>query len=650
MSVGEPVEVELKFRVVDPPALERLLDTEWLGDHATGSWRTLRLADRYLDTADGALARAGWAARVRDDGTSLVLTLKTRSHGEGRDGALFRRIELEGPAGEERDPAAWPPSDARARLLELVGDAPLLERFLLRQVRRERELRGGDGWAILSLDDVHVDAAGMDLGGGTFLELEARGGSERLLEDVASLLEASGTVTPEGRSKEALAEALIAAAHPPAPVRPWAGEASASEPGRRTAARNGDGVPTEPPPPLRSEDPVEPLEASPVAASEAAAAPQQPAASAEAATDAEAAPGPLTDGVPVMAELAPRLEAAGPAVAAPEPAKEQERRPEPSAARRLAHHLDVGKTPGVAHDDALSEAGRKILRFNFARMLLREDGTREGGDPEELHAMRVATRRMRAAWRVFGDAYRRGRRRRYVAELRVVAAALGAVRDRDVLNDTLRAYRDGLGPGEAEALEPLLAAWEAARDTARDELLKLLDSERYRDFVHDYVTFVQTHGSGAAAVPTTQPHRVRDTAPSRIWAAYEQLRAYDTTLTWADVATLHELRIEGKRLRYTLEFFREVLGPEAPHLIARVTTLQDHLGALHDADVAAHLARDFLAGSAAGLAPASIEAVGRYLASREREVARLRRTLPATWRPLMAESYRRALGRAVSVL
>ena len=632
--MGDPVEVELKFRVVDAPALERLLDTEWLGEHATGSWRTLRLADQYLDTAAGTLAKAGWAARVRSDGEHLELTLKSRSHGEGRGGALFRRTELEGPAGPGQDPASWPESEARDRLLELVAGAPLHERFVLRQVRRERELRGGDGWAVLSLDEVHVVASGTDLGGGTFLELEARGGSERLLEDVASLLEASGTVTPEGRSKEALAEELLGAARAPAAVRPWA-----ARPGSDAAQHNGDGRLSETVPPLHSEDPADAtaLLDAPASVALLDTAPTEP---------VEAASEPPSSGVPVMAEPATETKDA-PVV--PPGAPEAPPR-EVSAARRLAHHLDVGKTPGVQPEDALAEAGRKILRFNFARMLQREDGTREGNEAEELHAMRVATRRMRAAWRVFGDAYRRGRRRRYVAELRVVAAALGAVRDRDVLNDALRAYRDDLGSAEAEAIAPLLAAWEAARQTAREELLKLLDSERYRDFVHDYVTFVQTRGSGAAAVPTTRPHRVRDTAPSRVWAAYEQLRAFDTTLTWADVTTLHELRIVGKRLRYTLEFFREVLGPDTPALIARVTALQDHLGALHDADVAAHLAREFLAGSAAGLTPASIEAVGRYLASREREVARLRRTLPATWRPLVAESYRRALGRAVSVL
>ncbi|MGZ3586033.1 MAG: CYTH and CHAD domain-containing protein [Candidatus Limnocylindrales bacterium] len=641
--MGDPVEVELKYRVLDQAGLERLLDTEWLADHATGPWRTIELEDRYLDTRDERIAAGGFAARLRREGEAIELTLKSRSEGEGPSGALFRRIELEGPADDGLDAAAWPDSDARARLLELTGGAALQERFRLRQVRRERELRGSDGWALLSLDEVRVDAAGSDLGGGTFLELEARGGAERLLQEVGALLEASGAVTPEGRSKEALARELIAAQRKPPAVRPWAPDLATQVAPERGS---GNGHPAEELPlsGLHSEDPVEGLED---------ALETEPTSVAIAVGDAPGPDAPVTEIVggepapPQAPASTEAIEAAPPSPTAPATA---EPAPARSTAQRLAHRLDIGKTPGIVAQDALSEAGRKVLRFNFARMLLREGGTREGSDPEELHAMRVATRRMRAAWRVFGDAYRPGKRRHYVGELRSVAGALGAVRDRDVLIDALRTYRDALTPGEAAAIEPLLDAWASARDAARVELLALLDSPRYREFVHDYFSFVETVGSGAATVPATQPHRVRETAPSRVWAAYEQLRAYDATLTWADVPTLHELRISGKRLRYTLEFFREVLGPDTPQLIVRVTTLQDHLGALHDADVAAHLAREFLAGSAAGLAPVSIEAVGRYLASREREVARLRRTLPATWRPLVNESFRRALGRAVSVL
>ena len=52
----------------------------------------------------------------------------------------------------------------------------------------------------------------------------------------------------------------------------------------------------------------------------------------------------------------------------------------------------------------MDEAARKTLLFHFERMLKHEPGTREGEDAEELHDMRVATRRMRAALRVF-DGY-----------------------------------------------------------------------------------------------------------------------------------------------------------------------------------------------------------------------------------------------------
>ncbi|MGZ6329308.1 MAG: CYTH domain-containing protein, partial [Candidatus Limnocylindrales bacterium] len=210
--MADPVEVELKVRVTDAPTLERLLDADWVGDHAAGAWRTFELEDRYLDTSDGALARGGYGARLRRQDGAITLTLKSLGRGEGPGGALFRRVELEGPATADLHPESWPESEARRRLMALAGDAPLVPRFTLRQVRRERDLRGSDGWAVLSLDAVRVEAAGHDIGGGSFVEVESRGGSERILRDVGAILESSGAVTPEGRSKEALATELLNAA------------------------------------------------------------------------------------------------------------------------------------------------------------------------------------------------------------------------------------------------------------------------------------------------------------------------------------------------------------------------------------------------------------------------------------------------------
>ena len=59
------------------------------------------------------------------------------------------------------------------------------------------------------------------------------------------------------------------------------------------------------------------------------------------------------------------------------------------------------RKPGLKIDDTMAEGARKTLYFHFRRMLYHEPGTRLGQDIEELHDMRVATRRMRAAIRVF---------------------------------------------------------------------------------------------------------------------------------------------------------------------------------------------------------------------------------------------------------
>jgi hypothetical protein len=58
---------------------------------------------------------------------------------------------------------------------------------------------------------------------------------------------------------------------------------------------------------------------------------------------------------------------------------------------------------------------------------------------------------------------------------------------------------------------------------------------------------------------------------------------------------LHELRIAAKRLRYTLEMFREVFGAIGDVQIDRVKNIQEALGDLHDCDVRIELIEDELA-------------------------------------------------------
>ena len=209
--------------------------------------------------------------------------------------------------------------------------------------------------------------------------------------------------------------------------------------------------------------------------------------------------------------------------------------------------LVTGKTPGVLAEDTVAEAGRKVMRFHLARMIDREPGVRDGHDIEDIHKMRVATRRQRAAWRVFGEAFRKGRTRTYREGLRDVARRLGAVRDLDVQLEGIDAYRADQSVTEQRALEPLINSLRQHRDDARVLLIRELDSGAYGRFIDDYLDFVRTEGAAAKPVNPSSPHRVRETAPSRIWAAYEQVRSYEPILRWADVPTLHELRIVQRK-------------------------------------------------------------------------------------------------------
>ncbi len=314
------------------------------------------------------------------------------------------------------------------------------------------------------------------------------------------------------------------------------------------------------------------------------------------------------------------------------------------AAARLAD----GRTPGLRVDDPWAEAGRKVLRFHLAKMLARVPGVMAGEDAEEVHAMRVAARRMRAAWRVFGDGFERDARRRYRNELRSIGARLGDVRDLDVLIENLVAYGEQRSARQRAGLQPLLATWRAEREARRVDLVAALGSESFAQFIGDYEMFAGTPGHAALAVPPHAPGLVRNRMPATIWSAYQAVWAFDSDIGAADLATLHELRIAAKWLRYTLEFVREPLEPQATALIRPVVALQDHLGDQHDQHVAGLLARAFAASTT--LTDGQAKAIARFVADLDRGVERLGRSFGTTWRPIVAPSYRRGLGRAIARL
>ena len=99
---------------------------------------------------------------------------------------------------------------------------------------------------------------------------------------------------------------------------------------------------------------------------------------------------------------------------------------------------------------------------------------RAGTDPEGVHQARVATRRLRSDLRTFAPMLDEEWRVAARADLKVLADALGAVRDLDVLRIRLTAAIEHLGIDDTAGLADRLDEHDAAE---RRHLIAVLDSD-----------------------------------------------------------------------------------------------------------------------------------------------------------------------------
>ncbi|MEA3340429.1 MAG: CHAD domain-containing protein [Chloroflexota bacterium] len=635
------MEIEAKFAISEVKTFQRLQAADQLAEFVLSAHQVKQVRDTYLDTADQLILAAGYAYRQREQEEGILITLKGLGSAEG---AVHRREELETLLPAAAPPAEWPASPVRERVLRLTGDAPLLPLFSLQQTRVVRQMkRGKQTVAELSLDDVHLTIAGEEH---AYLELEvelASKGAEKNLATIVACLQDEWGLEPEPRSKFERALALLEDRLLTSQERAIC---------QRIAERDGaDG-----------------LRASALLALD------------EGATQAETGERTERTARTVRRWLAAfrqdRLSIfPDDVLGEAQPAAELEEPPHPPAARpdhparsdRPTRKKPL-KEPGLEAGDSMTEAARKTFYFHFQRMLYHEPGTRRGKDIEELHDMRVATRRMRAAFRVFGAHLDMKQLKPIVKDLRRTGRALGAVRDLDVFWEKTERYLDALPPEQHGDLSPLREVWEAEREQARERMLAHLDSERYAQFKKRFEEFLEHPDAAALPVFSKKgeplPNQLRHVAPVIVYQRMASVQAYDEWVSGPDVPLerLHRLRIAAKRLRYTLEFFREVLGPEAKGLIKEMKNLQDHLGDLQDAVVASNLLRDFLTWGTWGHAqdgkkmpalpsePIIAPGVAAYLAARQSEIQCLLDTFPQVWAYFQSHDFNRLVALTVALL
>jgi CHAD domain-containing protein len=316
------------------------------------------------------------------------------------------------------------------------------------------------------------------------------------------------------------------------------------------------------------------------------------------------------------------------------------------------------KSQDIDPEDAMAEAGRKVLRYHFLMMLIHEDGTRMGEDIEELHDMRVATRRMRAAFRVFGSAFKKAIIKPCLKGAQATRKALGDVRDLDVFMAKARSYSKTLPEEQGEGLGLLINLWRDEREQARKDMIKYLDSDDYKRFTRAFYDFLSTPGAGVKTSSKDQirPYKVAQIAPVYIYQMLANVRAYETILESATMDQLHSLRIAIKRLRYAVEFFESVLGESAGEVIDDLKKIQDHLGDLNDARVACQILSEFLTNRREnhGELPSGVsedpEPIFSYMEAKRKESKQLRETFPSAWEYFNRQEFRENLALAVCVL
>jgi CHAD domain-containing protein len=304
-------------------------------------------------------------------------------------------------------------------------------------------------------------------------------------------------------------------------------------------------------------------------------------------------------------------------------------------------------TPAIAPvqpEDSMAEAGRKILLAELVKMLEHENGSRTGKDIEDVHDMRVATRRMRSAIRLLKPYFKAKDIRVFNRHLRRLAWALGDVRDLDVMIEQLGRYQAGLEADRQAALQPVIDELDRRRQFAREELNAHLDSKTYRRFVKSFTEFLTQPVPEARPAHDGEvtPFQVRHVLPLLISERLAAVRAYDTILPAAEPKTLHMLRIEFKRLRYVLSLFQDVLGAQAKEVIEEIKTIQDHLGHLNDSAVA-RARLEGVVGDETGV-------LDDYLAFLETQEIGLRDGFPVEWARFNSRKVQQKLATAVLAL
>jgi CHAD domain-containing protein len=302
----------------------------------------------------------------------------------------------------------------------------------------------------------------------------------------------------------------------------------------------------------------------------------------------------------------------------------------------------AGQAPSIPAQGAAQHAGAPGLA-RLTRVHLHDLSSVLGdvlatGDADAVHDLRVVTRRLQQILSTLSPSPAVKRVQRMRKALRRVRRALGAWRNYDVILQKVAERR------KATRSPRKRAAWKLVQEHLEQRRVAEMIRARRRLLDKDLSGFAdRLEGVIAELLQQTQPRDVERSVLARVGAAWRDWQAaLERAEQTCEVATVHNLRIATKRLRYRVELARALGDESAEPVLEWAREVQRELGDWHDHQVLQQLMAESLARPEVLLGALDVVRAAVTELERERrsspaaDPAIVRRTRPEDGREVMA--------------
>lgn len=283
--------------------------------------------------------------------------------------------------------------------------------------------------------------------------------------------------------------------------------------------------------------------------------------------------------------------------------------------------------PALTKRATVGELLRHVISKSVAQIIEHHAGVYMGDDPEDLHDLRVAARRLRSDLRTFGPLLDQHWANWLRDELAWLGGEVGRGRDADVLAERLRNGIAALPVEERNAAARLLHRVDATTLEGREHVVEALSGDRYVALL-DALVEAANAPRFAVDPPDIDQQRARKVVAELVRKPWRRVRrAVDALSSDSPDSALHQVRIRSKRARYAAEAVSPLFGRDARRFARAMADVQTVLGDHQDTVVAEAWLR-----AAAKEDPPSRLAIGELINVQRSERRQLRNTFKSVWK------------------